>query len=199
MSALPKQRLSEAEYLEIERAAKFRSEFINGEMYAMAGGSMQHTFIIDNLAGALNRNFGARACRAATSNIRVRVADSGLYTYPDVLAYCGKPQLLDGHSDTLLNPQLIVEVLSPSTESYDRGAKFAYYRQLDSLTDYVLVSQDKMLVEHWIRQTRDHWNVQYFAEPADCIRFESVNAEIVLSQIYKDVDFAAAEVPAVFR
>jgi Uma2 family endonuclease len=198
MSALPKRRLSEEEYLTIERAAEYKSEYIDGEMYAMAGAGLRHTKILLSFGAELHAQFRGRPCSAFVNDLRVRVADSGLYTYPDVLALCGEPRLLDHHTDTLLNPQLIVEVLSPSTENYDRGEKFRRYRQLESLTDYVLVAQNQMLVEHWSRQATDLWKVREFNQPADRLRFESLAAEVVLSDVYDGVDLSA-ETPANLR
>jgi Uma2 family endonuclease len=130
MSAQAQPRLTPEQYLELERAAEFRHEYYNGRMYAMPGGTFPHVVVIGNLAHGLRNGLGNRPCVVATSDLRVRVSPNGLYTYPDIAVVCGPPRLLDGHKDTLLNPILIAEVLSPSTEAYDRGFKFAQYRTL---------------------------------------------------------------------
>jgi Uma2 family endonuclease len=151
MTALPKRHVSEEEYLLIERAAEYKSEYWDGEMYAMAGASSRHGLIGLNIGAQLHAQFRNRPCEAYMNDMRVRVANSGMYTYPDVIAVCGEARFLDEHQDTLLNPQLLVEVLSPSTADYDRGEKLRRYRQLESLTDCLLVSQDRLLIEHWSR------------------------------------------------
>ncbi len=118
----------------VERAAEYRSDFCDGEIYAMAGTSRAHSFICGNIAALLHAQFKGRLCEVHSSEMRVRVADTGMYTYPDVVALCGEPRFLDGHDDTLINPQLVVEVLAPSTMGYDRSEKQWRYRQIKSST-----------------------------------------------------------------
>ncbi|MDQ2806769.1 MAG: Uma2 family endonuclease, partial [Chloroflexota bacterium] len=163
MSAQPKHYYTPEEYLSLERAATYKSEYLAGEIFpmieaeeghageicAMAGAGEDHTTIAANLVRLLGNAFQGRPCRVYGSDMRVRVAASGLYTYPDVVAVCGPREFADPHRDTLLNPTVIFEILSPSTEGYDRGKKFANYRQIPTLTDYVLVAQDEPLVEHF--------------------------------------------------
>jgi Uma2 family endonuclease len=139
--------LTPKEYLEIERTATTRSEYLSGQMFAMAGGSKEHARILLNLSGNLWAELRGGNCTAATGDLRVLVSPTELYTYPDLVVYC-EAEWLDGDSDTLLNPSAIFEILSPSTETYNRGEKFAHYRRLDSLRDYVLVSQDRIRIEH---------------------------------------------------
>ena len=148
MSALEKTYFTPEQYLEIERKADFRSEYYSGEMFAMAGGTDAHNLIAGNVFGLLWAHVKGRPCKTFSSDMKVQVTPSGLYTYPEVSLVCGEPRFADEKRDLLLNPLVIVEVLSPSTEAYDRGEKFAQYRRLDSLTYYLLVSQDKMRVEH---------------------------------------------------
>lgn len=195
MTALPRRRFSEEEYLIIERAAGYKSEFWDGEMYATAGAGNRHGLISWNIGGSLHAQFKGRPCIGYINHMRVRVAESGLYTYPDVIALCGEPKYLDGRNDTLLNPQLLVEVLSPSTEGYDHGEKFRRYRQLESLTDYLLVSQDRLLVEHWRRDpAAPHvWAILEYAQSSDYVRLASLDATFTLADIYERVQFPAVD------
>jgi len=137
------QPLTPEQYLEIERKAEYKSEYFNGETFAMAGASRRHNLITGNVFAAIHRQIRNRPCEAYTNDMRVKVSESGLYTYPDVVVVCEKPEFDDEHRDTLLNPSLIVEVLSESTEAYDRGKKFENYRMIASLSDYLLIAQDK--------------------------------------------------------
>jgi Uma2 family endonuclease len=200
MTALLKPRLSEEEYLRMERAAKSKSEFWDGEMYAMAGTSRNHALISWNLGASLHAQFKGRSCVAFQNDMRVRVADSGLYTYPDIVAVCGEGRYLDDEQDTLLNPQLIVEILSPTTAAYDHGEKFRRYRQIASLTDYLLVAQNRLLVEHWSRDaaTPHAWAISDHSQITDCIHLASLDADLALADVYARVDFTA-EIPAPAR
>ena len=197
MSALPKHRLTEEEYLVIERAADYRSEYIDGEMYAMAGAGEQHVAIVSNIVAALHTQFRGRDCRTYSSDLRVRVAESGLYAYPDVIAICGKPALLSDHGDTLLNPQLIIEVLSPGTAYYDRVEKFRRYRQIPSFCDYVLVSQNQVFVEHRVRQQDPSadWEVRPYSTLGDRLCFPALEATLSLRDIYDKIRFTAELLP----
>ena len=193
MTALLKQRLTEEEYLTIERAAENKSEFWDGEMYAMAGAGRRHGLIGLNIGAALHRQCRGRRCEAYMADMRVRAAESGMYTYPDVVAVCGQPQFLDEREDTLLNPQLLVEVLSPSTEHYDRGEKLRGYQQLESLRDLLLVSQQHPLLEHLSRDAAvPHvWSKTEYSQLTDRIQLVALNATLVLHDIYEEVDFSA--------
>jgi Uma2 family endonuclease len=193
MSAPPQAPLSPEEYLELERAAEFRHEYYGGRMYAMAGGTHRHAVVIGNLARELGVALKARPCFVTTSDLRVCVSKEGLYTYPDVAVVCGQPLLLDKHRDTLLNPTLIIEVLSPSTEAYDRGFKSAQYRTLESLQEYALVSQSEPRVEIYRRQPSGGWLLsESIAMEAGC-RFESVGCTLALHDIYDKVTFGEDE------
>ena len=145
MSAIPKPSLTPQEYLARERRATEKSEYYRGEIFAMAGASFEHSLIKDNLARESGNQLKDKPCRVITSDLRIKVNATGLYTYPDAVIVCDEPKFEDAQVDTLLNPRVIVEVLSDSTEKYDRGGKFAHYRQIPSLQEYVLVAQDRAL------------------------------------------------------
>lgn len=192
-SALSRRRFSEEEYLTLERAADYKSDFCDGEIYAMAGAGEAHLLIAGNIGSFLHAQFTNRNCRTYMSDMRVRVAESGMYTYPDVVAVCGEARFVDALRDTLINPQLIVEVLSPSTMDYDRGVKLWRYRHIPSLSDYLLVSQDRVHVEHGSRDvSRPHvWSVEEYTG----IEIASLQVEFGLADIYHKVDFTEPEPP----
>lgn len=135
--------LTPAEYLAIDRKAEFKSEYFAGEMFAMSGASFKHNQVVANLIAETAARLKGGPCQIVPSDLRLSVSPTGLYTYPDAMVVCGEPEFIDDHFDTLINPTVIFEVLSDSTESYDRGAKFRHYRSLDSLQAYVLISQDR--------------------------------------------------------
>ena len=190
MSAQPQPRLTPEQYLEIERAAQdVRSEYYNGRMYAMSGGTHPHAIVIGNLARELGIALKKGPCVVTTSDMRVRVNKTGLYTYPDIVVVCDAPQYGDGRHDTVLNPALIVEVLSPSTEAYDRGFKFAQYRALESLREYALVSQAEPLVEIFRRQPGGDWLLSESAGIDAVCRFDSVGCTVAMKDVYDKVTF----------
>jgi Uma2 family endonuclease len=180
--------ITPAEYLEIERKAEIRSEYIAGRMYAMSGASEPHGMIIWNLSSELHNQMRGRNCRAYIADMRVKVSPTGMYTYPDIAALCGEPSLEDTHLDTLLNPTVIVEVLSPSTEAYDRGEKFAHYRRLESLREYVLVAQNKMRIEHF-RREGEEWILSEISEPEGTLHLPAIDCHVALAAIYEKVAF----------
>jgi Uma2 family endonuclease len=180
---------SPQEYLARERKAEYKSEYLRGEIFAMSGVSREHNLIAGNVFGEIRRQFRGRACEVYMSDVRVKVEDSGLYTYPDVVAVCEEPQFEDDEVDTLLNPTLIVEVLSKSTEGYDRGAKFEHYRKLTSLREYVLIAQDKPHVEHFIRQEGGMWLLWETGDLEVVVRLPAVKAELTVAEIYEKVVF----------
>lgn len=151
MASAPVLIISPEEYLRRERASDERHEYFAGRIYAMSGASREHSMICSNTLGSLWNQLRGKPCEVHSSDLRVQVSDTGLYTYPDLSVVCGKKLFADEHVDTLLNPKIVIEVLSPSTEAYDRGDKFAHYRTLDSLTDYLLIAQDKPRIEHYRR------------------------------------------------
>jgi Uma2 family endonuclease len=187
MSARPHARLTEEEYLEIERATEFRNEYYDGNMYAMSGGSATHAFIIANVARALGNALDDKPCRIASSDFRVRVPPERFYTYPDVVVVCDPIQLFQ--KDTLLNPILLIEVLSPSTESRDRGFKFDRYRAIDSLQEYALVSQFEPHVEVFRRHEAGKWLFSVFKGLEETCTFESIGVTVPLSEICRKVEF----------
>jgi Uma2 family endonuclease len=189
MSAQPQPRLTPEQYLEIERAAEIRSEFYGGRMYAMSGGTHTHALVIGNVSGELRAALKDGPCLVTPSDLRVRVAPDGLYTYPDIVVVCAEPRYVDGHRDTLLNPVLIVEVLSPSTEGYDRGFKAAQFRNIESLQEYALVSQSEPRVEVLRRQASGDWLLSDSVGLESVCRFESVGVSLPLSAIYSKVAF----------
>jgi Uma2 family endonuclease len=189
MSSQPKSFLTPQEFLEQERKAERKSEYLAGEVFAMAGASEQHVLIVKNLAVALDFQIRGASCRVYLTDMRVRVECSGLYTYPDLVAVCGKPAFEDEKRDTLLNPLLIVEVLSRSTENYDRGGKFAMYRKLDSLQEYLLVTQYAVHVERYLRQPGGQWLMTEADHLEDSLQLSSVPAILKLKDIYQQVDF----------
>ena len=155
MSSATKRQFTPQEYLSLERKSPTRNEYFRGEIFAMAGTSREHSLIAVNLTRRIGNQLEDRPCEVYASDMRVLVDATGLYTYPDVVVVCGEPEFLDREVDTLLNPTVIFEVLSESTEAYDRGVKFGHYRRIPSLREYVLVSQDRMLVERYTRQGND--------------------------------------------
>ena len=186
----PVQRLTEAEYLEIERRAEFKSEFLDGEMFAMAGGTKPHSLIKCNLIRAIGNQLHGGPCRVYDSDLRVKVPLSGLYTYPDVSVACGLDQFEDEHEDTLVNPAAIVEVLSDSSEAYDRGKKFELYRRLASLREYVLVSQHNPLVEQFVRQDSGEWLLRAIEGLESKFTLSSVGVTVDMADVYAGVRFS---------
>ncbi len=187
--ALPAQRENRTarEYIEIERAAERKSEFFAGEMFAMAGASEAHNLIVANLIREIGNQLRGKPCRTYPSDMRVRVEDEMHYTYPDVTALCGEPEFEDDRRDTLLNPQVIIEVLSPSTEDYDRGRKFLQYRKLTSLMEYLLVSQEAQRVEKYERQADGRWLLSEAGGKDSRVEIQSIGCSLVLSDLYENV------------
>ncbi len=194
MGALPKRYFTPEEYLILEDQAAYKSQFVDGEIFAMAGAAPEHVEITDNLTFSLRSRLRGQPCRSYSNDMRVRTDPGGLWTYPDVVALCGEP-LFDrtDRPATLLNPQVILEVLSPSTESFDRGDKLVRYRQLASLTDYVLVSTDRMLVEHHARQPDESWTLRTYDQPAQTLPLGVLGCELPLSEIYERVVLPASQ------
>jgi Uma2 family endonuclease len=184
MSTQPKHLLTPEEYLEIERQAEFKSEYYQGEMFAMAGATWEHNMITGDVLITLGVQLRSRNCAISPSDIRVRVSATGLYTYADVIVVCGEPRFGDNRRDTLLNPTLIVEVLSPSTEAYDRGRKFEYYRSLESLAAYLMIASDRIHAELYTRQPSGQWLLTAADRPEDTLELESIGCRLTLSAAY---------------
>ena len=187
MSTDPKPFLSPHDYLALERASEERSEYLDGETFAMTGSSRSHNLIVVNLGGELRRELKGRNCELYTHDMRLQVSATGLYTYPDVVVVCGEPRLADDQGDTLLNPTVVLEVLSPSTESYDRGKKFEHYRTLPSLREYLLVRQDEPLIEQFVRQPDDHWLFSATGGLEATVRLPSIDCALALAEVYDRV------------
>lgn len=189
MSAVPKRKLTEAEYLAIEWAAEFKSEFYNGEMFAMAGASREHNRIKDNLIAELGSRFKGGPCQTYSSDQRLKVSKTGLYTYPDIVIVCGQADYAESDRDTLVNPTAVIEILSPTTEKYDRGVKFRHYQKVPSLKEYVLVSQDEPVCERFVRQPDETWVLTTVTGLSGELTFASVPARIPLTDVYAGVEF----------
>lgn len=181
--------ISPEEYLERERKAEFRNEYFQGQIVAMGGASRQHGRIVTNLVRELGQRLRKRDCNVYSSDLRVAVTRAGVYAYPDVVVTCGEEKFLDATFDTLLNPAAIIEVLSESTQHYDRGRNESY-RSLPSLMEYITVAQDRIHVEQSTRQGDGRWLLTESSDPAGRIQLESLGVDLVLSELYEKVDFA---------
>ena len=196
MSLQPKARFAPEEYLEMERKAAYKSEYHDGEIFAMAGASESHISIVGNLMYLLVGQFKGRDCKAYSNDMKVRVTATGLFTYPDVAILCGEARFDDQHKDILLNPRVIIEVLSKSTEANDRGFKFAQFRKLESFRGYVLVSQREPRVETFHRQADGKWMFSECVGMEAVCRLESLDCQILLSDVYDKVTLGEAPAAA---
>jgi Uma2 family endonuclease len=184
VSSLPSYYLSPEEYLAVERKAEYKSEYLDGVMYAMAGGSERHNLIAANIIIAIGVQLRDRPCRVYPSDLKVRVPNSKRFFYPDISVVCGETKFADDERDVILNPVLIVEVLSESTAAFDRGKKFLSYQQIDSLQEYLLVSQDEVIVERYIKQNNDTWLYTKAVGLGETITLPSIECEVALRDIY---------------
>lgn len=182
-----KTRYSSAEYLELERQSETRHEYVDGEIYEMAGASQRHNRISVNMVRLLDNQLLERDCNVYGSDMRVKITATEKYTYPDVVAVCGEEFFEDKNEDTLLNPMLIVEVLSKSTEAYDRGGKFEYYQTIESFQEYVLIAQEPFRVEQFVRKDTSIWTYFEFRKPDDVVKLNSINCELSLKDIYHKI------------
>jgi Uma2 family endonuclease len=192
MSALPKTKhyITPEEYLTFERECiDQKHEYFDGEIFAMSGASRRHNLISINITGNLYPQLKNRSCEMYAADMRVNICASGLYTYPDIVVVCGEPEFEDQIFDTLLNPVIIIEILSKSTENYERGKKFENYRKIKSLQEYLLVSQEEIHVDHYQRQTNQLWTFQSYTSPEEKIILTSVNAELILADVYAKITF----------
>jgi Uma2 family endonuclease len=172
------------EYLAIERKAEFKSEYFNGEIFAMAGTSRPHNRIASNIISTLNPQLIKRGCNIYPSDMRVKIKKIGKYTYPDVVVTCGEELFEDDYIDILLNPVVIFEILSKSTAAYDRGEKFQHYQFIESLAEYILITQDAIRVEQYIRQSDHTWIYSEYQNLDDFVKLESVACELSLRELY---------------
>ena len=190
MSTLSKAYLTPEQYLEIDRKAERKSEYFAGEMYVMSGARRAHNVIAANAIRELGNQLLDGPCEIYPSEMRVKVGESGLHTYPDIAIVCGEPKLVDDAFDTLLNPIVLVEILSESTEVYGRTTKFELYGALDSLQEYVLISSLRPSLERYTRRPDGTWNYAAKTAPEDSIELKSVNCRLRVADVYRKVEFA---------
>lgn len=189
MAAEARVPLTEEEYLRLEREGDIRHEYRDGEIFAMVGASREHNLINGNAYASLHGQLRKRPCEMYTNDMRVKVGTGGIYTYPDIIVICGDPQFSDDTFDTLINPTVIIEVLSPSTESNDRGRKFQQYQKLRSLREYLLIMQDAYHVDQYVRQGEINWLLTMHDGPDATIHLPSIDCTLALTDIYEKVNF----------
>lgn len=187
MSRQVKPYVSPEEYLALERRAEYKNEYVNGEVFAMTGASRKHNLIAGNIFGELRQQLKGKPYEVYPSRMRVKTPASRSYVYPDVVVVCGEPKLEDDYLDTLLNPTLVIEVLSRSTESYNRLAKAGYYRTIESLTEYLLVAQDEYRIEQYIRQPDGRWLLADIRGLESAVEMQSIGCSLVLRDVYDKV------------
>jgi Uma2 family endonuclease len=188
MSSQVKAHYTPEEYLALERQAEYKSEYFNGEIFVMTGASRGHNLVAANVLASLHGQLRKRPYEIYPSDMRVKVSPTGLYTYPDVVIVCGEPIFDDQQRDTLLNPTVLVEVLSKSTASYDRGEKFEHYRKLDSLAECLVIAQNKYHVEHYTRQPDNRWLLSETDDIQKTIHLSSIECDLALADIYDKVE-----------
>ncbi|MCG6942063.1 MAG: Uma2 family endonuclease [Thiohalocapsa sp.] len=194
MSLQPRPRYSFDDYLAAEReCVDQRHEYLDGEVFAMTGASWEHNLITANLVGELHAALKGHPCRVLTNDLRVYAADANAGTYPDVAVLCGAPEFYDQRRDTLINPTLLIEVLSPSTEGYDRGGKFASYRTLPSLRQYVLVAQDRQAIDVFTRETDQRWVMTSYTAADRNVVFDVIDCTIAMTDLYAGVEFGRGD------
>jgi Uma2 family endonuclease len=186
MASEPKQRLTVQEYLALERRSETRNDYLDGEIFAMTGASRIHNLIAGNIFAEIRAQLRGGPCEIYMEAMRVRTP-SDLFTYPDVVVVCGEPKFADSELDTLLNPTLIFEVLSPSTEAYNRGIKSERYRAIPSLSEYVLVAQNRAHVEHYVRQASARWLLEELSEIERTLELPSTGCRLPLAEVYEKV------------
>ena len=185
MSSLPKQFYTPEEYLDRERQAEYKSEYFAGEIVAMAGAKRKHNLIGSNITISLGTQLRDAPCEVYANDMKVQADKARQFSYPDVVVVCGEPQFRDDQDDVLQNPTVIVEVLSPSTEAYDRGEKFLRYRRLESLQEYLLVTQNERRVEHFTKQGDGSWRMTEMTEGS--LALASVGCTLAFDDIYNKV------------
>ena len=191
MSALASQTMSEADYLLFERKNEAKHEFFAGEVFAMTGASEAHNLISTSTSFLLYGQLRGRSCKIYPGDMRVKVTATGLYTYPDISVVCGETEFTDDQLDTLINPTVIIEILSPSTERYDRGKKFQHYREIASLQEYILIAQDSPRIERYRRQTGNAWEFMDASSLDAELELPSIGCVLALAEVYEQVDFSA--------
>ena len=184
MTALEQRRYTEEEYLELERVSDTKHEFYGGEIFAMAGGTRTHALICHNVDVRLGMQILERPCQIYGSDMRLKVEATGLQTYPDLTGLCAEPRFSSQTEDTLLNPSFIIEVLSKSTQEYDKQEKFRHYSKIESLLEYVLISQYGVYVQYFTKQPDGYWRLESFEALEDTFTLESIGCTLELGQIY---------------
>lgn len=187
MASLPKNFVTPEAYLDMDRQAATKSEYCDGQIIAFAGASKSHNLIVANLVAGLHGQLLHRPCNVYPSDMRVQISQTGMYAYPDVVVTCGAEQFADERDDVLLNPVVLVEVLSETTAAYDRGAKFEHYRRIPSLREYLLITQEPYRVDHYTRQNDTQWLLTEFHDPESRIQLSSIQCELALKDIYAKI------------
>lgn len=191
MSANPTTFVTPEEYLERELESEEKHEYFNGEIFAIGRLSARHTWIVTNVVVEFGQQLKKKPCRVASSEMRLRVTPTGLYTYPDVMVICGDVEYAAEQKDTVLNPAVIVEVLSPSTQDYDRGQKFEHYRTLPSLVDYLTIAQERPHVVHYTRQSASSWLLEEFSDLGQSIPLASISCILPLGEVYDKIEWTS--------
>lgn len=189
MSTVPKQFITPEQYLYRERNAEFRSEYFRGEMFAMAGASANHNLIVGNCVQNIGQQLKKKPCRVYPSDLKLRIQATGLYTYPDLSVVCGEPQLESDHGDVLLNPVVLIEVLSDSTEAYDRGKKFEHYRTIPSLKHYVLIAQDRHSIDCFSLNPDGSWSLTACQTLTGMVELATIDSQLSAVEVYDKVVF----------
>lgn len=189
MTAIPKSKMTPQEYLDFERNSEEKHEYFDGEIFAMAGAKRRHNVVNSNFNGLIWQHLRGKSCENYANDMRVMIPRTGLYTYPDLVVVCGEPQFQDDKSDTLLNPVLIIEVLSESTETYDRGKKFQHYRSIETLQEYVLVSTEEARIEKFQKTGNGFWFLSEAIGIGANIELSSIEQTVSLAEIYDKIDF----------
>jgi Uma2 family endonuclease len=184
MSAIPKTKLNEDDYLSIERASPTKNEYYKGEMFAMAGAGNNHNIITANIIGEIHRHLRGKGCTIYPSDMRLHIPENSLYTYPDAMVVCGPKQFKDEKKDTLLNPALIIEVLSPTTEGYDRGEKFRLYRSIPGLQEYLMIDSQRYTAEKYQRNEEGHWVLTDAQDINSSLHLSSIGLDLLLQEVY---------------
>lgn len=187
MSSQLKKRLTPEEYLALERRADYKNEYFDGAIFAMTGASRRHNLIATNLVRELSQQLRSHPCEVYSGDMRVWIPTARVYTYPDVAVACEAPRFADEEFDTLLNPTLLVEVLSRSTASYDRTLKYGYYRAIESLVEYLLVAQDEYRLEHYVKQPDGRWLLADISGLESTLKLNGLPATLKLSEIYDKI------------
>ncbi|MGH9759508.1 MAG: Uma2 family endonuclease [Blastocatellia bacterium] len=191
MSTQPEHKYSTEDYLAFDRASETKSEYLDGVIYAMGGATARQVQIVGNVARELGNQLRDKPCVVYSTDLRVQVSQAGLYAYPDVVVVCGEPAFIDNQLDTLTNPLLVVEVLSDSTKNYDRGEKFERYRTIGSFREYLLITQDKIHIEQYVRQNDDSWVLRETNNVNDIIELTSVGCRIPATEVYFKISIKA--------